>query len=63
LERQGIAMACRYAHLAPEHQLDAVSKLDGWGRKSSTGTDTKTDTTVIQGSEGQQIEQPQDILQ
>jgi site-specific recombinase XerC len=39
-----IAMTCRYAHLAPQHQLDAVSKLDGWGRKSEGPTDTKTDT-------------------
>ena len=29
-----IAMTCRYAHLAPQHQLDAVSKLDGWGKQS-----------------------------
>src|SRR5215470_1815275 len=26
-----IAMTCRYAHLVPSHQLDAVRKLDTWG--------------------------------
>jgi site-specific recombinase XerD len=31
-----IAMTCRYAHLAPQHQLDAVSRLDGWGREPSS---------------------------
>ena len=51
-----IAMTCRYAHLAPQHQLDAVSKLDGWGKKISTATDTKTDTGEIQGSEAAPVE-------
>jgi site-specific recombinase XerD len=37
-----IAMTCRYAHLAPQHQSDVVNRLDGWGRKRST--DTKTET-------------------
>ena len=40
-----IAMTCRYAHLAPQHQLDAVSRLDGWGQKSETVT--TTDTGII----------------
>jgi integrase len=28
-----IAMTCRYAHLAPSHQLAAIRRLDGWGQK------------------------------
>ncbi len=40
-----IAMTCRYAHLAPKHQLEAISRLDGWGR-----TDTRTDTEAFQGN-------------
>lgn len=39
-----IAMTCRYAHLAPEHQLDAVRVLDGWGRKSGKRSATRTAT-------------------
>lgn len=32
-----IAMTCRYAHLAPQHQLDAVRLLDGWGKAAGAG--------------------------
>ncbi|HUX68646.1 MAG TPA: site-specific integrase [Terriglobales bacterium] len=32
-----IAMTCRYAHLAPQHQLDAVRLLDGWGKAAVAG--------------------------
>src|SRR6185312_9128704 len=39
-----ITMTCRYAHLAPEHQLDAVRVLDGWGRKSGKRSATRTAT-------------------
>jgi integrase len=35
-----IAMTLRYAHLSPEHQLDAVQRLN------DTPTDTATDTEV-----------------
>lgn len=41
-----IAMTCRYAHLAPQHLLDAISGSDGWG---STRTGTKTGTTAVEG--------------
>ncbi len=58
---KGIAMTCRYAHLAPEHQLDAVSRLDGWGQKSPT--DTKTGTGAIRRSQATPVEQPQAFLQ
>jgi integrase len=58
-----IAMTCRYAHLAPQHQLDAVSKLDGWGRKSSEPTDTKTGTDPSAASERRPVEQSQLMLQ
>ena len=37
-----IAMTCRYVHLAPQHLLDAVRRLDGWGLKR---TSTKTGTS------------------
>jgi hypothetical protein len=39
-----IAMTCRYAHLAPEHQLDAVRVLDGWGQNSGAPSATRTAT-------------------
>jgi integrase len=32
-----IAMTCRYAHLAPSHQLEAVRRLDTWGQKRAVG--------------------------
>ena len=32
---KGIQMTCRYAHLADEHQLEAVMKLDNWGKRES----------------------------
>ena len=47
---KGIAMTCRYAHLAPEHQLEAVNKLDGWGLEVPKPTDTITDTGEFLGS-------------
>jgi integrase len=34
-----IAMTCRYAHLAPSHQLEAVRRLDTWGQKRVIGQD------------------------
>jgi integrase len=58
-----IAMTCRYAHLAPQHQLDAVSKLDGWGKQTSTSTDTKTDTGEFQRAEGARVEEAQTLVQ
>ncbi|MBI2816333.1 MAG: site-specific integrase [Acidobacteria bacterium] len=58
-----IAMTCRYAHLAPQHQLDAVSKLDGWGRESSAETDTKTDTSEFEPVEATPVENVQPTLQ
>jgi len=41
-----IAMTCRYAHLAPSHQLNAVRKLDTWA-KNRKRTDTRTDTAAL----------------
>jgi hypothetical protein len=58
-----IAMTCRYAHLAPQHQLEAISKLDGWGQEFSRLTDTKTDTGDYCGSVDAQIEVAQPLLQ
>jgi site-specific recombinase XerD len=53
-----IAMTCRYAHLAPQHLQDAVSKLDGWAESQravlnsnpENGRDTKTDTSTLERS-------------
>jgi site-specific recombinase XerD len=42
-----IEMTLRYAHLSPEHQLDAVRRLDHW-----KPTDTSTDTRGFDGPEG-----------
>lgn len=49
-----IAMTCRYAHLAPSHQLAAVCRLDRWaqkGRKGHNATGTKTGTSGFGGQE------------
>ena len=48
---KGIGMTCRYAHLSPDHQAEAVHRLDGWGRKAGNETDTKTDTSGFEGSD------------
>lgn len=52
-----IAMTCRYAHLAPQHLLDAVSQLDGWGSKR-TGTKTGTNPPEPSGSRLADYQQP-----
>ncbi|MGH9476063.1 MAG: tyrosine-type recombinase/integrase [Terriglobales bacterium] len=39
------AMTLRYAHLAPAHQLEAVKRLDTWGRKTRVPTATRTATS------------------
>lgn len=38
------AMTLRYAHLAPAHQLEAVRRLDDWGRNTGGPTATRTAT-------------------
>lgn len=38
-----IKMTCRYAHMAPDHQIAALHRLDRWGN-AGPGSDTKTDT-------------------
>ena len=53
----------RYAHLAPQHLQAAVNKLDGWGRDSANGTDTKTDTGVLPHSEVGPVERTQTFVQ
>jgi hypothetical protein len=58
-----IAMTCRYAHLAPQHQLDAVSRLDGWGKQTSSSTDTRTDTSQTQALGGASVEEAQTLVQ
>jgi integrase len=58
-----IAMTCRYAHLAPQHQLDAVGNLDGRGRELSRPTDTKTDTGAFAPSDSSSVDHRQATVQ
>ncbi|MGA9970807.1 MAG: site-specific integrase, partial [Candidatus Acidiferrales bacterium] len=44
LGHKTIAMTVRYSHLAPEHNLAAVERLDG---PTEQPTDTTTDTSVL----------------
>jgi integrase len=48
-----IQMTCRYAHLAPKHELAAVEKLAGFSDTPRTEqpTDTKTSTSTIEAGE------------
>lgn len=43
---KAIQMTCRYAHLAPEHQLAAVERLCEISSTQEASTDTKTDTSA-----------------
>jgi integrase len=57
---KAIAMTCRYAHLSPDHQAEAVCRLDGRGHKTESETDTKTDTGAFEApkartADGQQV--------
>jgi integrase len=54
-----IAMTCRYAHLAPKHQLDAVLLLDGWGKESQERTGTRTGTGTFTRSNSNSFDSPQ----
>lgn len=45
LGHKTISMTVRYSHLAPQHQLSAVERLDGL---SAEPTDTTTDTRPFQ---------------
>jgi integrase len=47
-----IQVTMRYAHLAPEHQLEAVQRLCNTGSAVSKATDTRTDTSVLAVSVG-----------
>jgi site-specific recombinase XerD len=64
-----IAMTCRYAHLAPQHQLDAVRLLDGWGKAAGAGelagvrTGTRTGTGTLAAVEAGLPDQRQAIVQ
>jgi site-specific recombinase XerD len=50
---KSIQMTCRYAHLAPSHQLAAVEKLAAFSAQTHTAepTDTKTDTSHAKAKE------------
>jgi integrase len=49
-----IAMTCRYSHLAPKHQQDAISRLDGWGQtNTSTSTEALRDNRTASATVSQ----------
>lgn len=50
-----IQVTLRYAHLAPEHQLEAVQRLCDTGGAVMDATDTRTDTETIQSMNGGSI--------
>lgn len=58
-----IAMTCRYAHLSPDHQAEAVRRLDGWGRKTENETGTKTDTGSFEAPAARPADQQQVTVQ
>lgn len=58
-----IAMTCRYAHLSPDHQAEAIRRLDGWGRKAGNETGTKTDTGSLEAPATSPADQQQVTVQ
>jgi integrase len=59
-----IAMTCRYAHLAPQHQLDAVLKLDGWGKaEAGIQSSTRSSTGDFEASRASAINPVQVAVQ
>jgi len=63
MAHKNLAVTCRDAQLASQHQLDAVSRLDGWGREPSEPTGTKTGTSEFRGPETTPVENVQPVLQ
>jgi site-specific recombinase XerD len=55
-----ISMTVRYAHLAPEHQLEAVRRLDGWGQKQSD-SEEQNSTPVAPNLPGALAEQDKSV--
>jgi hypothetical protein len=60
---KSVAMTCRYAHLSPQHLVEAVLYLDGWERKALEPTDTKTGTSTFESSEQARVAEDQVTLQ
>lgn len=69
-----IAMTCRYAHLSPQHQLDAVRRLEQWADSQVPGsavaaafpavqTGTRTGTGPFDGAAEAIPEQRQTVVQ
>ncbi|PYX73928.1 MAG: hypothetical protein DMG72_11800, partial [Acidobacteria bacterium] len=44
---KSIQMTCRYVHLAPSHNLDAVERLATMAGSQGVATDTRTDTALL----------------
>ncbi len=57
------AMTLRYAHLAPQHKLAAVRKLDGWGCSASGQSSTRSSTTGLDPSSEAAANGAQTIVQ
>jgi hypothetical protein len=57
-----IAMTCRYAHLAPSHQLAAIRRLDGWCERQLS-KEKMTDTTISTELSGAVQVQPESPMQ
>jgi hypothetical protein len=51
-----IAMTRRYPHLAPSHQLEAVRRLDVWGRKRPLGQNPSGTRSGTETFEAKQAE-------
>jgi hypothetical protein len=63
---KGIAMTCRYSHLAPSHQLAAIRRLDGWGkepRMNEKQTGTTIDTSLSEAVQQRVKSEVQVIVQ
>jgi hypothetical protein len=52
-----LAMALRYSHLSPAHQLDAVQRLNREPTATTTATEPSADKTAVAGG-GEVVDLP-----
>ena len=57
LGHKTLAMTLRYSHLSPEHQLDAVQRLNRKPTDTATDTEQVADKTAVAGA-GEVVELP-----